>query len=171
MIFDLEGLAEPDDPGSGMPGLAQLVAVHPQHQPEQRPVPQMPGDAHRPPGPARGGGQPLIGQQVPQRDPERHPRLGQQAHRLWFGVPGRDAGFQPGDQRPQLADRLSGPAAVPGDPGQPDDRGTEREHRGEVGVVRPAIPSTCGGMTSVRAMCASVPRPVRLRRPDSIIEM
>jgi hypothetical protein len=38
VIIDLESLPEPDDPRSRMPGLAQLVAVHAQHQPEQRPV-------------------------------------------------------------------------------------------------------------------------------------
>jgi hypothetical protein len=100
VIIDLQSLPEPDDPGSGMPGLAQLVAVHPQHQAEQRPVAEVPGDAQRPAGPARGGGQLFIGQQVPQRDAERHPRPGQQAHNLRLGIPGRDAGFQPGDQRP-----------------------------------------------------------------------
>jgi hypothetical protein len=36
---------------------------------------------------------------------------------------------------------------------------------------RPAIPSARGGMASVLAMCAKVPRSVTLRRPDSIIEM
>jgi hypothetical protein len=32
VVIDLESMPEPDDPGSGMPGLAQLVAVHAQHQ-------------------------------------------------------------------------------------------------------------------------------------------
>jgi hypothetical protein len=60
-VIDLERLAEPDDPGGGIPGLSQFVAVHPQRQPEQRPVLQMPGDAQRPAGPQRGGGQPILG--------------------------------------------------------------------------------------------------------------
>jgi hypothetical protein len=79
---------------------------------EQRPVPEVPGDAQRPSSPEHSDGQPLIGQQVSQRDPERHPRLGQQAHRLWFGVAGRDAGFQPGDQRPQRRDHPPGPGGT-----------------------------------------------------------
>ena len=103
-------------------------------------VAEVPGDAQRPAGPPGGGGQPLLGQQVPQRHPEGDAGLSQQAHRLWFGMPGRDAGFQPGDQRPQLADRFGGPAAVAGNVGQPDHGHTEREHGGEVGVVRVGDP-------------------------------
>jgi hypothetical protein len=33
--FEFQGLAEPDDGRGGMPGLAELVAVHAQHRREQ----------------------------------------------------------------------------------------------------------------------------------------
>lgn len=62
--------------------------------------------------------------------------MGQQTHHLRFGMPGGDAGFQPDDQRPQLADRFAGLTAVAGDVGQSNDGDTEREHGGEIGVAR-----------------------------------
>ena len=76
------------------------------------------------------------GQQMHKPDPEGHAGLRQQPHRLMFGIPGGEAGFQPGDQRPQLADGICGPPAVAGDVGLPITGAAEREHGGEVGVVR-----------------------------------
>jgi hypothetical protein len=117
--------------------LAKLIAVHAQHGREEGVVTEVPGEAQRPAGPAGGGGHLLLRQQVPERNSEGHTGLHQESHGLGFGVPAGNARLQPGDQRPQFADRLRGMPSVAGYVGQPDDGGTEREHRGEVGVVRP----------------------------------
>ena len=100
----------------------------------------------RPAGPPGGGGQLFLRQQVAERDPEGDPGLGQQPHGFGFGVPGGDAGFQPGDERPQLADRIGGPPAMAGDVGQPDDAGAPDGKSGDPHrLQRPAIPSPYRG--------------------------
>lgn len=136
MVINLQGLPQPDNARCDMTGFAEFVAVHAQYGREQFPVAEVPSDAQRPAGPPGGGGQLFLRKQVAERDPEGHPGLGQQPHGFKFGVPGGDAGFQPGDQWPQLADRIGGPPAMASDVGQSDDGCAECEHGGEVGVVR-----------------------------------
>ncbi|WP_245787506.1 hypothetical protein [Amycolatopsis saalfeldensis] len=45
------------------------------------------------------------------------------------------AGFQPGDEGPQLVDCLDGPAGLAGDLGEADHGVAELHQRGEVGVI------------------------------------
>ena len=129
VIVDLQGLPDPDDPGGCVASFTEFVAVHSQHGRQQVPIAKAPYDTQGPAGPPGGGSQPFLGQQMPKLDPEGHAGLGQQPHRLSFGMPGGDAGSQPGDQRPQLADRIGSPPGVAGDVGQPDHRAAERERR------------------------------------------
>ena len=91
--------------------------MHAQHRRKQRPVADALGNTQRPAGPPRGSAQLLLREQVPECYPEGHPGLGQQSHGLRFGVPGGDAGFQPGDQRPQFAGRVGGTPALAGNVG------------------------------------------------------
>ena len=148
VILDLQGLPDPDDPGGCVTSFTEFVAVHSQHGRQQVPIAKVPCDTQGPAGPPGGGSQPFLGQQIPERDPERHTGLGQQPHRLSFGMPGGDAGSQPGDQRPQLADRIGG---RPLWRAMPASRITELPNASMAAKSAssgPAIPSMCGGMAS-----------------------
>jgi hypothetical protein len=62
VVIDLEGLPQPDDPGQGMAGLPQLIAMHAEYGGEQLQVAEVPGDAERPARSPGGGGQLSLGQ-------------------------------------------------------------------------------------------------------------
>jgi len=93
VVINLEGLLEPRNTRCDMPGLAEFVAVHSQNGRKQRPVAEAPGDAQRAASPQGGSGQLFLGQQMPESDSKRHPRLGQQSHGLRLDVPRGHAGF------------------------------------------------------------------------------
>ena len=77
--------------------------MHAQHRREQARVAEAPGGAQRPAGPPGGGGHSLLGQQVPERDPEGDAGLRQEPHHFQVGVPRCYPGLKAADQRPQLA--------------------------------------------------------------------
>ena len=171
VIVDLQGLPDPDRPGDRVASFTEFVAVHSQHGRQQLPIAKVPCDTQCPAGPPGGGSQPFLGQQMPERDPEVHAGLGQQPHRLSFGMPGGDAGS---------SRVISGHSSLTASAARPLWRAMSASRITELPNASmaaksassgPTIPSMCGGMASAWAIRVSVPRSVTVRRPHSIMEM
>ncbi|MFI0218243.1 hypothetical protein [Streptomyces lydicus] len=79
-------------------------------------------------------GQSSLGEHVDQGDAEAHAGSREQVQDVAFGVAVLDAGFEPGNERPQFGDGLGGVAGLAGDLGEPDGGLAELQHRPVVRV-------------------------------------
>ncbi|BDH12847.1 hypothetical protein HOK021_40260 [Streptomyces hygroscopicus] len=130
------GVAQPAHRGAPDVGLAQFVSVHAQGVAGEGGIVEVGGDAQALGGPVGGGGQSLLGENVPERDTEADPGVGEQAQDLAFGVPVFEARFETGDQRPQFGDGFGGVTALAGDLGEADRGLAELDHCPVIGVSR-----------------------------------